>query len=566
MSVDRKKTTTAASKPSAKARKAASAENREFVKLCNDYERFIYKSFPTYGTYMGLTKYDALLSKPTPAFFGGYLKKLGEYLAKFKAIPASKLDVENRVDRALAINLLEIEIAELKDRPDWKRSPSMYFQEVMYGAYVILTRGGKDLVKRADGLIARTEGLPAQIEYGKKNLDNPPALFTQSAVMSAHGAKFFFDATLRTFASSLDSKRSKKLNAACDKAVAALDAYIDWMQSDLYPRSKGEWRAGKSRFNRKLAKYHEVPFEAASLYALGERVYKNTKAQMTRLAKEIDKSKNWEEIIGELKKDHPTNAGLVGFYAKEMERARKFVKSNDLATFPPKEEIKVIETPDFARPLIPYAAYLSPGLYEEEQTGIFWVTTVAKGTPKDRAKEQLEGHSKYGIVVTSLHEAYPGHHLQLTRANLKKRIWRHLHHTSVFAEGWALYCEEMMYEQGFYTDPRVRLLQLKDQLWRACRVMIDVSLHTRGMTFDEAVDFLVDKAHLERPNAEVEVRRYCMSPTQPMSYILGKHLVLDLRDRVKKKLGKDFNLKAFHDALIDHGTIPLSRVEELMGA
>lgn len=548
----------------AKPRASAAELNRSFLHLCNAYENFIYKSFPTYGTYMGLTKYDSLLSKPTPAFFKGYIAKLEDFHRRFMAFRPSELSTDNRVDRALALNLLELEIEELKDRPDWKRSPSMYFQEVMYGNYVILTRGGEGLLGRADGIIARTEGLPGQLEHGKKNLDNPPRLYTESAIMSAHGAQFFFDSTLRTLAEKLDAKRGKRLNKACDNAVKAIDEYIVWMKETLLPKSKGEWRAGKSRFNKRLKKYHEVPFEADSLYALGEKVFNSTKSQMAKLAKQIDASKNWEEIVANLKKDHPTNAALVGYYAKEMERARKFVKTNDLVSFPPKEEIKVIETPDFARPLIPYAAYLMPGLYEEEQTGIFWVTTVSKGTPAAQAKEQLEGHSKYGIVVTSLHEAYPGHHLQLTRANMKKRIWRHLHHTSVFAEGWALYCEEMMYEQGFYTDPRVRLLQLKDQLWRACRVMIDVSLHTRRMSFEEAVDFLVEKAHLERPNAEVEVRRYCMSPTQPMSYILGKHLVLDLRDRMKKKLGKTFSLKGFHDALIDHGTIPVSRVEELI--
>ncbi len=540
------------------------AFDKSFETLCRQYEKFVFKSFPTYGTYMGLEQYDSMLSNPTPQFFRKYQSKLEDYYTKFRAIPAAKLNLDNRVDRSLALNLLELEIDELKNRPEWKRSPSMYFQEVMYGNYVILTRGGEDLIKRADGIIARTEGLSKQLELGKKNLENPPALYTESAIMSAHGAKFFFDSTLRTFAGNLDSKRSKRLFKACDAAVRSLDSYIEWLQKELLPKSKGEWRAGKSRFNKRLKKYHEVPFDSDSLYKLGDKVFKSPISQMTKLAKEIDKSKSWEAIVAELKTDHPSNAALVGYYAKEMQRARQFVKSRDLVSFPPSEVIKVIETPDFAKPLIPYAAYLMPGLYEKEQIGIFWVTTVSKGTPRDRAKEQLEGHSKYGIVVTALHEAYPGHHLQLTRANMKNRIWRHMHHTSVFAEGWALYCEEMMYEQGFYADPRVRLLQLKDQLWRACRVMIDVSLHTRGMSANEAVDFLVEKAHLERPNAEVEVRRYCMSPTQPMSYILGKHLVLDLRDRLKKKLGRNFNLKAFHDALIDHGTIPVSRVEELM--
>ncbi len=538
--------------------------NLAFEKLAKDYEKYLYRCFPTYGTSMGLLEYDGKLSKPTPEFFAKHEVDLKEYLDKVTAIPAAELTLDNRIDRGLAINLLTLELKELKDRPSWKRLPSMYMNEVMYGIYVVLTRGGEKLLDRADGIIARAEGLPKQIALGKKNLDNPPRLFVESAMMSARGVSMFFNGTLKQFAEKLDDARKAKLLKACDKAVAALEDYIKWMETDLLPRAKGEWKAGKTRFNEKLKLYHEIDFDADSLYELGERIFNDTTKAMKKLAKEIDPKKKWEEIVAELKKEHPTNAQLVGYYAKEMDRAKKFVIKNKLVTLPPKEEIRVVETPDFARPIIPYAAYLMPGLYEPEQVGIFWVTTVADGTPKEQAKAQLEGHSKYGIVVTSLHEAYPGHHLQLTRANLKPRVFRHIHHTSVFAEGWALYCEEMMYEKGFYSDPRVRLLQLKDQLWRSCRVMIDVSLHTRNMSFDEAVQFLVEKAHLEHPNAVAEVRRYCQSPTQPMSYVLGKHLVLELRKKWEKKLGKSFDLKAFHDAFVEHGTIPIKRVEELM--
>jgi uncharacterized protein (DUF885 family) len=556
-----------AGKAQPRASKAAEKDfNREFEALCDSYEKYLYKCFPVAGTSMGLIEYDGLLSNPTAAFYKMHEEDLSRYLAKFKEIPPDKLTTENRVDRGLAVNLLTLGINELQDLPDWKRGPGQYFSEPMYGIYIVLTRGGANLMQRVDGMIARAEGLPKQLKLGKKNIDNPPKLFVESSILSARGVRAFFGATLKEFAKTLKGAQKARLSAACDTAVKALDDYIAWMEKDLMPRAKGEWRAGKARFNRRLKLYHEVPFDADSLYGLGEKVFKDTTNEMKRLAKSIDPSKTWEEIVGELKKDHPTNEGLVNFYAKEMKRARSFVKKNDLVSFPPKEKIRVVETPDFARPIIPYAAYLRPGVYESEQVGIFWVTTVAEDTPKDAAKAQLEGHSKYGIVVTSLHEAYPGHHLQLTRANMKKRIFRLMHHTSVFAEGWALYCEEMMYEQGFYEDPRIRLLQLKDQLWRASRVMIDVSLHTRKMSFDEAVKFLIDKAHLEEPNAIAEVRRYCQSPTQPMSYVLGKHLVLDLRRRWRKKLGKQFSLKAFHDALIDHGTIPLARVEELMNA
>jgi uncharacterized protein (DUF885 family) len=133
------------------------------------------------------------------------------------------------------------------------------------------------------------------------------------------------------------------------------------------------------------------------------------------------------------------------------------------------------------------------------------------------------------------------------------------------AEGWALYCEEMMHEQGFFADERVRLLQLRDQLWRACRVIVDVGLHTGKMSFNDAVSFLVRKAKLERGIAAAEVRRYCENPTQPMSYVVGKLLIHELREDYRADRGEAFSLRQFHDDLLSHGTIPIALVREEMG-
>jgi uncharacterized protein (DUF885 family) len=241
------------------------------------------------------------------------------------------------------------------------------------------------------------------------------------------------------------------------------------------------------------------------------------------------------------------------------------VRRKKLVTFPPGETIEVVPTPAFARPVIPYAAYLTPAPFETEQKGLFWATPPDSSLSKKEQAEVLADHSKPSLAITALHEAYPGHHLQLAIANRLDRRLRFLYTTSVMAEGWALYCEEMMYEQGFYKSPASRLLQLKDLLWRACRVTLDVSLHTGAMTFEEAVDFLVTKAKLQRPNAAAEVRRYCATPTQPQSYVVGKLLILELLDDYKAARGDGFKLKTFHDELLSHGTIPVDLIRKEMG-
>ena len=172
----------------------------------------------------------------------------------------------------------------------------------------------------------------------------------------------------------------------------------------------------------------------------------------------------------------------------------------------------------------------------------------------------MRGHVLPGIPVTTVHEGYPGHHLQISLANrvrssVRRQVW-----TPVMVEGWALYCEEMMGEQGFYADPRTRLLQLKDHLWRACRVVIDVGLHTEKLSFEEAVRMLVEVARLEPAGATGEVKRYTKTPTQPLSYAVGQREIRALRDEVRAAEGGRFSLGRFHDRLLQYGSIPISLI------
>jgi uncharacterized protein (DUF885 family) len=225
-----------------------------------------------------------------------------------------------------------------------------------------------------------------------------------------------------------------------------------------------------------------------------------------------------------------------------------------------------VDTPVFERATTPYAAYLQPAPFDAEHGGTFFVTPVDVGRRPEVQEQQLQGHNYVSLPLTTLHEAYPGHHLQLSHAVKVGSRLRRLSDSNVFAEGWALYCEELMYEQGYFLDPVTRLYQLKDLLWRACRVVIDVGLHTGRMTVAEAVEYLVDQAMLERVNAEAEVRRYTLTPTQPMSYLVGKLELLKVREEAKRRMGARFNLYDFHAALLSSGTLPPALIREELWA
>jgi uncharacterized protein (DUF885 family) len=542
--------------------------DRAFDRFRNDLFECFLDEYPTWGTWMGLHQYDGKFAKYDPASIRNRRRRMAALLKRAGKFKLANLEGDDRVDAELARRELAYWLYWMERLPDHQREPSAYVNEILFGLYVLIQRGAQPKDKRARNLLRRMRQVPRVLREAMVNLENPPKEFTESAILEAQGALGFLQATVPAFIASLRGAEYRKLRddlrGATERAEKVFARFIAFLQDDLLPRSQGKFAVGKPMFNYILKNHHHVDEDADSLLRLGRKYLRETKAELAKVARQLSRTKSWERLVNEIKRNHPSNAQLVNYYAKEMKRARDFVRQHKLVTIPRGEKLRVVPTPAFAAPVIPYAAYLSPATYEAKKEGFFWVTQVPAGTPRGRAKEQLEGHPRAGIVVTALHEAYPGHHLQITTATYHPDKLRHLFGTSVFVEGWALYCEEMMWEQGFYSDPRSRLLQLKDTLWRACRVIIDVSLHTGKMSFDQAVKFLVKEAKLEEVNAIAEVRRYCQTPTQPMSYLMGKKLILELRRDYEQRAGKKFNLRRFHDQLLSHGSIPVKYVRELM--
>ncbi len=548
--------------------------NKEFNKLVDEVLEFRWKDSPVSATFSGIHKYDDKLDKTDPESRRQHLKRAKEYLKKLdRFTPVSKthsekarLSIDEKMDWKMLRNSLEVEIA-WEEKLRWlQRLASIYPETALFGSYILILRDFAPLSQRMKSVLGRLKQVPRLMKEGKENLrrgKDIPKIWTEIAIETTVSGKEFFKQMIPLFAEKVP-RLKKELLAANQKAISAFDDYEDFLKKRLLPRSKGSFAVGEKFFNFLLSVHHQLPYTADDLLSMGNRIIKETQAEMKFLAKKIDPQKSWSGIVADLKKKHPSQKNLLSFYKKEMAKARDFVKKRDLVTIPKGESLIIVETPIFQRNVIPYGAYMPPAPFEKKQEGMFWVTPINEKLPQKQQEEQLQGHNSNGAVLTALHEAYPGHHLQLVHSNKIKSKVRRQFGTSLFAEGWALYCEELMYEEGFYTKPQTRLLQLKDQLWRACRVVIDASLHTHRMSFDRAVEMLVDVAKLEKTNAIAEVKRYSYDPTQPMTYIMGKMEILKLRDDFKKAVGKAFNLKKFHDQLLSYGTIPVRMVRERM--
>jgi uncharacterized protein (DUF885 family) len=548
--------------------------NREFGRLVNEVLEFYWKGKPVEATFLGIHTYDHKLDRTDSQFRKRHTKRLKEYSKKLDRFSAragtaskkTKLSVDEQMDWRMLRDSLRVEIAEDEKLRLPTRHAALYPQIALYGCYVLMLRDFAPLRHRMKSVLGRLRQVPRVMKEGQQNLRRGrdiPKVWTQVAIETTVGGREFFKQMIPLFAAKAPILK-KQLLAANEKALSAFDDYQEFLKKRLLPRSRGSFAAGEKFFNFVLSVHHQLPYTADDLLAIGNRMIRRTQAEMRFLAKRIDPKKSWAEIVDDLKKKHPTKQNLLKFYTKEMARARDFVRRKDLVTIPRGESLSLVETPLFQRTTIPYGAYMEPAPFEKKQQGFFWVTPVNEKLSLKQQEEQLRGHNSYGAVLTALHEAYPGHHLQLVHCNKIRSKVRRQFWTSLFAEGWALYCEELMYEKGFYTKPETRLLQLKDQLWRACRVVIDASLHARRMSFNKAVDMLVKIAKLEKTNAVAEVKRYTYTPTQPMTYMMGKLEILKLKDDFKKLKGREFNLKKFHNQLLSYGTIPVQMVRERM--
>ncbi len=535
---------------------------RTFTALSEEFVELFMKHHPVAATEAGIHDYDHLMPDDSPDGLksrAAWLRDLDQRLVA--SVPWDELPLEPRVDFALLRSRIASLRADLEEVKVPQKNPGLFLDRAYNAVHLLLARSFAPLDERKEAAVARLMAIPEYLESVKPNLHKvPPVLLASSLEMAAHGPTFV-DEVVRTLLRQFPGE-AERLEHAGNRARSGFLKFHDWMERDLKPRAEGTFAIGERWMNYKLEREHLLGMDCTSLAALGEEQVAKTRVLLEDEARRIDSSRTWQELIGDTKRRHPEPLKLKEAYQAETDRARRFVVEQHIAPIAAGEKLQVIDTPVFERSVVPYAAYLPPGPFDEDQTGFFYVTPIDLTRRKEEQQQQLEGHNYAGLALTTVHESYPGHHLQLGHANLTGSRLRRLADSNLFAEGWALYCEELMHEQGFYLDPLTRLYQLKDLLWRACRVVLDVGLHTGQVTFMQAVDYLREQAMVERVNAVAEVKRYTLTPTQPMSYLVGKLELLAIRAETEHRLGSRFDLYEFHAALLQRGSLPPALVRE----
>jgi uncharacterized protein (DUF885 family) len=535
--------------------------SRSFKALREEFVEVTLRHDPVAATMAGIHDYDHQLPNDSPEGFRDRIAWLRDFEQRVDAsVSEGELDAAERVDRALLKARIAAIRCDLENIRTHTHNPARYPETALRGVFLLMARSFAPPDERKEAALARLMAIPDYLDAARANLEQVPEVFVGLASEITMTGPAFVDevtrALLRGFAG-----EAERIEHAGERARMGFLRFQNFVDHELRKRAAGTFAIGESWMNWKLEREHLLAMDCAALEQFGWDEIARVGALLEDEARKIDPRRSWREQVAAAKRRHPEALRLRDAYEAEVERARRFVEDRRLAPIPD-GKLEIIDTPVFERAITPYAAYLPPAPFDSEQTGCFFVTPVDPSRPREEQEQQLEGHCYAGLPLTVLHESYPGHHLQLLHSNRCGSRLRRLAESSVFAEGWALYCEELMYEQGFFADPVTRLFQLKDLLWRACRVVIDVQLHTGRMSLEQAVEFQVDRAMLERVNAVAEVKAYAQNPTQPMSYLVGKKMLLEMRDEARRRAGWRFNLHDFHAALLASGTVPPALVRE----
>jgi uncharacterized protein (DUF885 family) len=555
----------------------ATSQDDAFQKIAHDYVELYLRANPEQATDLGDHRFDGQLTDYSSEARVKDLATQKEFRDKLKAIDGSQLTGPNSIDFRILKENIDYQIfrAEELKEPEW--NPLVYMQSLANSLYLLVARDFAPAEKRIPNLRQRMEKIPGVIAQAKANLQHPPRVHTETAIEQTQGA---ISLVRDGLAPLLDQKPQMKNELAPlqEKTAAALADYKKWLHNDLLPRSDGNFRLGAEKYRKKLrfALASDMPMEEVmkrartdlqqtqtAIYETALPLYKKyfPNADAAALA---DKHKVTAAVLDKLAEQHPDDATIVGYAQKILAEATDFVKQHNLVAVP-SAPLDVIAMPEFKRGVA--IAYCdSPGPLDKNGRTFFAVAPTPKDWSKERKESFFREYNNYMIRDLTVHEAMPGHYLQLAHANefhaptLVRAIFR----SGAFIEGWAVYCEQVMAEQG-YGGPEVKMQQLKMRLRAIANAILDQSIHAGDMTEQQAMDLMTKEAFQQEGEAVAKWKRARLTSAQLSTYFVGATEHLDLRAAEEKKLGDQFNLKKYNDQVISYGSPPVKYVRELMG-
>jgi uncharacterized protein (DUF885 family) len=545
--------------------RTAGTADQVFARFVDDYFEADARYSPTGAVANGFHAYDAKIEDRSRARIEQRVVELHGFLDQVGKLDRGALGFDNAIDAQAIEAQIRGELLSLETLRLWATNPMVYAGLPGGAIDALMKREFAPKQDRLRAMVSRLRGVPAVFAAARANVADPPKEFTEVALGMAKGTGGFLAGPVATWARDAaagDAALLADFEAANGAAIAASRGFVDWLQNDLLPRSKGAYALGEARFLEKLKDEEMVELPLAELLAKGEANLAKDHDAFVATAKRIDANKSAADVMTVLGNDHPTADDLIPSIGRSVEAARQFVIDKGLVTIPSEVRPRVEPTPPYARGT-GFASMDTPGPFETRATEAFYyVEPVEPEWDAKHKDEHLRLFNPPVVGMINVHEAFPGHYVQFLYSPRYPTKTRKLLGAGTNAEGWAHYSEQMMVDQGFGGgDPRIRLAQLSEALLRDCRYVVGIKLHTQGMTVADGARMFTERCFQVPAAAYVEARRGTFNPTY-LYYTLGKLEIQELAADYMREKGA--TLKQFHDAFIAQGALPIALVRRIL--
>ena len=556
---------------------AGTKADAAFEAVAHNYIEEYLRLNPEEATDLGDHRFDGRLTDYSPAGLQEARSINAKYLAALDALDRTALTGANRVDAQILRANLEYQQFTLEQLRPQENNPRYYNASLANAIYSLTARETVPAAERLHGLAGRLAAIPAVVAQAKANLRHPARVATETAIDQTGGAISLIRDDLEPLLKQAPELRAEVAPAQA-QAIAALTAYQQWLKNDLLPRSTGDFRLGEKLYRQKLRFALGSDLTPEQILARAEAELAKTTDLMYATARPLflaqfptadaatlaDRSRVIKTVLDHLSEKSLTDQTIVGRATETLKTATDFVRAHDFVTLPA-TPVKVIVAPEFNRGAA--VAYCQPpGALEPQGETFFAIAPTPTDWPEARKHSFYREYNEYMLYDLTVHEAMPGHYLQLAHANQFKAptLVRALFFSGTFAEGWAVYIERVMAEAGF-GGPEVRMQQLKMRLRATINAIIDQKIHLGTMTEAEALALMMKQGFQEEGEAVGKWKRARLTSTQLSTYFVGALEHDDLRAAAEAREGAAFNLKRYHDTVLSFGTPPVKFVRQEMG-
>jgi uncharacterized protein (DUF885 family) len=556
---------------------------RDLQAFYKDYLEASFAMRPLSATFLGDHRFDDQLDDISAEARARWRAHDRETLAALEnqfgaAASAGTLSADDALDYRILHDDLVRSIWLTENFQPFEDDPRVYGGYLSDSVYSLVAQSTLPKETNVANAIARIKQLPRIVAEAKRTLANPPASVLATAIGQNRGAIGFYTEDLFTLVGPTDQQA--ELEAAAEEAVAVLKDYQQFLEEELQPRATGEWRLGKERFARKFELVVDMGVAADELLAEAESEFERVQMEMAVIARQLwaerfpgrpippDDAAGRKRLITEVTtavgRDHGEPEALVRDARETVTAICAFIREKDLLALPEPDRCQIIEMPAFRRGNS--LAYLDPALpLDPAGTSYYAISPPPVTWGEEKVRSFLEEYNRHMLQILTIHEAYPGHYVQLEYANRVPSLVRKVIGSGTYIEGWAVYTERMMLDQGYGEgDLALRLNQLKFYLRAVANAILDHHMHCSGWSDDEALTFLVRDAYQTEGEARLKVVRAKQSSVQLSTYFSGRTAMMRLRNEIQREQGDAFSLGRYHEAVLSAGSVPVKLLPEIV--